>query len=300
MQTETTLDIIVVSYRSRELVRNCLLSLRRFRPDIQTRLFVVDNDSRDGTVELIRAQFPEVYLIPNSTNAGFAVANNQAIRKGSGTYVLTLNPDTRVTEGSLQRMLDLMEAHPEIGISGCRLELEDGTLDHAAKRSFPTPVSALGHFTGLGRREGARGGLAAYRAPEIESGPVDAVNGAFMLIRRAALDDVGLFDEGYWMYVEDLDLCYRFKQAGWLTWYEPSATVFHVKAGTSGRDRPARLNYALHYGMYRFYRQHYADERNPLLNGVIYIGIGVKLAVSMARSGYRRRVAPKLTRRHAH
>lgn len=247
-------------------------------------LFVVDNASRDGTVDMIRGRFPEVRLIANPSNAGFSVANNQAIRAGAGDYVLALNPDTRVTGGSLQRMLDLMEERPEVGISGCRLEQEDGTLDHAARRSFPTPLSALGHFTGLGRHERARGALAAYRAPDVESGPVDAVNGAFMLIRRSALDEVGLFDEGYWMYVEDLDLCYRFKQAGWISWYEPSVTVTHVKAGTSGTLRSPKLNYAFHYGMYRFYRLHYARQHNAAVNACIYVGIAVKLCISLART----------------
>src|SRR4029077_10494994 len=112
------------------------------------------------------------------------------------------------------------EARPRVGLCGCRLEREDGSFDHAARRSFPTVLGALGHFTGAGRSDRAPGALAQYRAPEVVSGEVDAVNGAFMLMRRAALDEVGLFDEGYWMYMEDLDLCYRLHEAGWVTWYE--------------------------------------------------------------------------------
>jgi N-acetylglucosaminyl-diphospho-decaprenol L-rhamnosyltransferase len=227
---------------------------------------VVDNDSRDGTVEMIRSEFPNVELLPQSENLGFSKANNIGIRAGSAPFVLALNPDTRVTAGSLDRVLRVMDDHPEVGICGCRLELEDGTLDHAAKRSFPTPLSALGHFTGIGRRPGATGRLDAYRAPTVEAGSVDAVNGAFMLIRRRALDQVGLFDEGYWMYMEDLDLCYRFAQAGWLTWYKPSVIIIHIKAGTSGKYCQPRLNYAFHYGMYRFYRKHYAGERSRGFN----------------------------------
>jgi N-acetylglucosaminyl-diphospho-decaprenol L-rhamnosyltransferase len=253
-------------------------------------IFVVDNASHDGTVEVVEREFPSVRLFPAEENLGFARANNVAIRVGQAPYVLALNPDTRVTEGSLDRMLELMDMRPEIGIAGCRLELEDGTLDHAAKRSFPTPLSALGHFTGIGRRVGARGRLAAYRAPDVGTGPVDAVNGAFMLMRRSALDEVGLFDEGYWMYMEDLDLCYRFARAGWLTWYEPGATVIHVKGGTSGKNRKPRLNYAFHYGMYRFYRKHYALRRNLVLNGVVYAGIAWKLVFSVLLSATRRRV----------
>ena len=114
------------------------------------------------------------------------------------------------------------------------------------------------------------------------------MNGAFMLMRRAALDEVGLFDEGFWMYMEDLDLCYRFQQAGWITWYEPGVTVTHIKAGTSGKLRRSRLNYHFHYGMLRFYRKHYARDHNPLLNAAIYAGIASKLTVSLVRTETRR------------
>jgi hypothetical protein len=252
---------------------------------------VVDNASADGTAEMVAREFPEVTLTVNESNRGFGAASNQAIRAGTAPCVLILNPDTRVIEGALDGLLESIEAHHEVGICGPRLELEDGSLDHAAKRSFPTPISALGHFSGIGRRPRARGELAAYRAPEVERGPVDAVNGACMLIRRSAIDQVGLFDEGFWMYMEDLDLCYRLREAGWVTWYEPDATVIHVKAGTTGRPRSARLDRAFHYGMYRFYRKHYAAERNPAFNGLIYAGIGLKLGGSLIASPFRRLAA---------
>ncbi len=108
-----------------------------------------------------------------------------------------------------------------------------------------------------------------------------------MLFRRSALDEVGLFDEGYWMYMEDLDLCYRFAQAGWVTWYEPSATVIHVKAGSSGTVRSPKLNYAFHYGMFRFYRKHYAATRGMLVSAAVYVGIAVKLALSVTYAAVR-------------
>jgi N-acetylglucosaminyl-diphospho-decaprenol L-rhamnosyltransferase len=239
---------------------------------------------------MVRSEFSDVELIASDTNRGFSTANNTAIRRGVARYVLALNPDTEVTPGALDHMIELMESSPSIGIAGCRLELEDGTFDHAARRSFPTPLGALAHFTGIGRWRKAPRSLAQYRAPTVESGPVDAVNGAFMLILRRALEEVGLFDEGYWMYMEDLDLCYRFRQAGWVTWYDPGATVLHVKAGTSGRYRKPRLNYAFHYGMLRFYRKHYASSRNPLVNIVIYVGIGLKLVSSLTTNALRRRL----------
>jgi GT2 family glycosyltransferase len=282
------LEIVIISYRSRDLVRRCLRSLQTGPVARETRTWLVDNASEDGTVEMIESEFPQVELIASSSNLGFSAANNLAIRRSTGKYVLALNPDTSVTTGALDHMLDVVEANPRIGIAGCRLELDDGTFDHAARRSFPTPVGALAHFTGVGRRDGAPAALTQYRAPAVESGPVDAVNGAFMLMRREMLDEVGLFDEGYWMYMEDLDLCYRAKQAGWTTWYEPAVTVVHTKGATSGRFRTARLNYAFHYGMLRFYRKHYATERSPLLNGAVYAGIGLKLASSVVASSARR------------
>jgi GT2 family glycosyltransferase len=276
--------VVIVSYRCRELLRDCLESLRAHPPGRPMRVIVVDNASGDGTVEMVAADYPEVALHESESNLGFAAATNLGIRSGAAPYVLVLNPDTRVAGGALDRVLSVLDSRAEVAVAGPRLVREDGSPDHAAKRTFPTPLSALGYFTGIGRRAGASERLAAYRAPGVESGAVDAVNGAFMLIRRSALEQVGGFDEGYWMYMEDLDLCYRFAQAGWVTWYEPSATVVHVKAGSSGMVRSPRLNYAFHYGMFRFYRKHYAATRNMLVNAVVYAGIAAKLAASVLRA----------------
>ncbi len=279
-----SLDVVIVAYRCRELLRRCLDAVLANPPERAMTVTVLDNDSGDGTPEMVASDYPDVRLFANDANLGFSAANNIAIRATAGDYVLALNPDTEVTPGALELLCALLDERPEIGICGPALKQADGTPDHAARRSFPTPLSALGHFSGIGRRR-ETGALAAYRAPEVEVGPVDAVNGAFMLMRRAALDRVGLFDEGYWMYMEDLDLCYRFAEAGWITWYEPSVSVRHLKAGTSGKHRSPRLNYAFHYGMLRFYRSHYAPQRNPLLNAAVYAGIAVKLAASMLASG---------------
>src|SRR5581483_10997177 len=175
----TALDIVIVAYRSRALVEACLESVRQHPARAGATVTVVDNASHDGTAELIGRAFPEVRLIESGSNLGFAAANNIAIRETSSPYVLALNPDTRMTPGALDRLLALMDEHPEIGICGCRLEREDGTFDHASRRSFPTVTGALGHFLGVGRRPWAPKVLAQYRAPDVEAGPVDAVNGAF-------------------------------------------------------------------------------------------------------------------------
>jgi N-acetylglucosaminyl-diphospho-decaprenol L-rhamnosyltransferase len=261
------------------------------------KIVVVDNASGDGTPEMVRAEYPEVDLVASPTNLGFAAATNLGARRGQAPYLLALNPDTAMTAGALDTVIATLEAHPKTALVGPRLIREDGSLDHAAKRSFPTPLSALGHFSGVGRRPGARGRLAAYRAPEVESGPVDAVNGAFMLMRREVFEGLGGFDEGYWMYMEDLDLSYRLAQRGWLSWYEPGATVVHTKGGTLGGERSPRLAWHFHRGMFRFYRRHYAPGRSPALNVVVYLGIAVKLAAAIAQSFLRRSLARLRQRR---
>lgn len=280
------LDIVIVSYRGSELLRRCLASLREHAAAASATITVVDNASGDGTAEMVAAEFPEVRLLRQSRNLGFARAQNIGIRAGSGAAVLVLNPDTEIEAATLLPLLEVLASDPRVGCVGPALVREDGSFDHAARRSFPTPLSALGHFTGIGRRLG-RGPLASYRAPEVERGPVDAVNGAFMLLRRGALERVGLFDEGYWMYMEDLDLCRRLADAGWITFYEPRARAVHTKAGTTGGRRGPRLNIAFHRGMGRFYRRHQAPGNGALTNLAVYAGIAAKLAISLLREALR-------------
>jgi len=288
-----TLDVVIVSYRCRDLLERCLASLDR-HPLTRgaMRVHVVDNGSTDGTVELVEQRFPHVRLLRMEGNAGFSAANNRVLREADGDLALLLNPDTEMTAGALDALADVMEQRPDVGMLGCRLVRDDGTFDHAAKRSFPTPLSALAHFTGLGRRAHAGARLQQYRAPtlgEHEAGDVDAVNGAFMLVRRQALEQVGLLDEGYWLYMEDLDWCYRFHQAGWRVWYEGAVTVVHVKGGTSGRHRRLRQNLAFHRGMARFYRKFHAG-RHRALDAAVLCGIAAKLAVAVTRSAAMRAV----------
>jgi N-acetylglucosaminyl-diphospho-decaprenol L-rhamnosyltransferase len=286
--------VIVSSTGARDLLRACLASLRAHPPATGTmKVHVVDNASTDGTPQMVRDEFPEVVLHALDWNSGFTVANNLALRESRAPFVLVLNPDTEVYEGALDHMLAVMRDRPDIGMSSCRLEKADGTLDHAAKRSFPTPVGALAHFLGIGRHGNAPKWLAQYRAPELgehDAGEVDSVNGAFMLVRREALEQVGLFDERYWIYMEDLDWCYRFKRAGWKVWYDGAVTVMHVKGGTTvrKRHRGLRHNVAFHRSMGRFYRKFYSG-RSGLFDGVIYLAVLGKLAIAIARSTIARR-----------
>jgi GT2 family glycosyltransferase len=285
------LEIVVVSHGAEELLRRCLRSLAEHPASGECRVTVVDSGSPDGTPDMVEREFPEVRLI-RCDNIGFSAANNLVLREDAADAVLLLNPDTEVYEGTLDASLARLRSDERIGMVGCKLMTETGELDHACKRSFPTPLSALAHFTGVGRGDGAAGALSQYRATHLgedEAGAVDAVNGAFMLCRGEAVRDVGLLDEGYWLYMEDLDWCRRFWQRGWKVFYEPAGVALHVKGGSSGRRRAPRQEIAFHRGMGRFYRRFDAPEHNPLLNAAVYAGIGAKLAVSLGITAVRGR-----------
>jgi GT2 family glycosyltransferase len=278
------LEVVVVSHGAEGLLRRCLRSLERHPASGAVRVTVVDSGSPDGTPGMVEREFPAVRLIRRA-NIGFAAANNLVLRETPASAVLLLNPDTEVYAGTLDAVLARLRSDERIGIVGCKLVTESGELDHACKRSFPTPLGALAHFTGVGRGGDASAALSQYRATHLgddEAGEVDAVNGAFMLCRAAAVREVGLLDEGYWLYMEDLDWCRRFWQAGWKVFYEPAGVALHVKGGSSGRRRAAKQEIAFHRGMGRFYRRFEAPERSPLLNAAVYAGIGAKLATSLA------------------
>jgi len=277
------LEVVVVSHGAEALLRRCLRSLQEHPLTAgEMRVTVVDSGSPDGTPDMVEDEFPAVRLVRRG-NVGFSAANNLVLRQTPAAAVLLLNPDTEVHAGTLDAALARLRADERIGMVGVKLVTESGAIDHACKRSFPTPLSALAHFTGLGGSQ--------YRASHLgedEPGEVDAVNGAFMLCRAEAVREVGLLDEGYWLYMEDLDWCHRFWEAGWKVFYEPGGVALHVKGGSSPRRRAPRQEIAFHRGMGRFYRRFDAPAHNPLLNAAVYAGIGAKLALSLARTALAR------------
>ena len=287
-----SLEVVIVSHGAEALLRRCLESLREHPSQSATMtVTVVDSGSADGTPDMVEREFPE-FRLERRANIGFSAANNLVLRESQADAVLLLNPDTEVYAGTLDTCLARLASDPAIGMVGAKLVREDGELDHAAKRSFPTPLAALAHFTGIGLGEGAGESLSQYRATHLgddEAGEVDAVNGAFMLCRAEAVAQVGLLDEGYWLYMEDLDWCHRFWDAGWKVFYEPGAVALHVKGGSSAKRRAPKQEIAFHRGMGRFYRRFDAPEANPLLNLAVYCGVGAKLAVSLTITALRGR-----------
>jgi GT2 family glycosyltransferase len=285
------LEVIIVAHGAEGLLRRCLRSLQTHPAACATRVTVVDSGSPDSTPEMVEREFPEVRLLRRG-NIGFSAANNLVLGEDAAEAYLLLNPDTEVYAGTLDAALERLRSEERIGMVGVKLITESGELDHACKRSFPTPLSALAHFTGIGRGDRAGTTLSQYRATHLdedEPGEVDAVNGAFMLCRAEAVREVGLLDEGYWLYMEDLDWCRRFWGAGWKVFYEPAGTALHVKGGSSAARRAPRQEIAFHRGMGRFYRRFDAPEHNPLLNIAVYAGIGAKLATSLAITAVKNR-----------
>lgn len=283
------LSIVIVSYNTKDLLLQTLDSVFRHSSGIHLEVFVVDNASSDGSPEAVAALYPQVRLIRNSVNRGFAYANNQAIREASGRYVLLLNSDTIVQESTFRIMIEYMEGNPRIGAAGCKVIKPDGTLDLACRRSFPTPVNSLYQALKLAKLFPNSPRFASYNLTyldEDETYQVDCLVGAFLMVRREAIDQVGMLDDRFFMYGEDIDWCYRIKQAGWEIWYYPKTFIVHYK-GASGKKK-LRILYEFHRAMYLYYQKHHARHNWFLINGLVYLGIACRFGMALVGNLFKR------------
>lgn len=262
----TDLSIVIVNWNTREHLARCLERIYETVAAVAFEVIVVDNASRDGSPEMVKERFPQVELLANGENAGFARANNQAIRQSGGRYVLLLNPDAFVMEGTIDRMVEFLDAHPTVGMAGCQLLGEDGTVQPSCT-GFPTLATEFFLFTYLDRLLKRSPIFARYRMTYWDFDdvrPVDVIQGAFMLVRREAMEEVGLLDEGFFMYSEEMDWCYRFKQRGWPVYYVPYARAVHV-GGQSTQQVRADMILELYRSRVIFFRKHYGRVRTSLL-----------------------------------
>jgi hypothetical protein len=309
ISSQLDLLIVIVNYNTRDLLRDCLASIYESQSDFSYRICVVDNGSRDDSAAMVRQEFPQAQLIASPTNSGYAYANNLGLTAfgfenaplvghpsppvppnfgGPGglvpRYALLLNADTLLPPSALQEMLDFMEAHPEAGAAGPRLVREDGSLDLACRRGFPTPSAFFYRMMGLSKLfpQSPRFGRynLTYLDPD-ELTEVDSVVGAFMLVRAEAIQQVGLLDESFFLYGEDLDWAYRIRKAGWKIYYNPQVTVLHVKAASTKHSRRAR--YEFYRAMNIFYRKHYAATTPFWLHWLIIAGIVLQGSLAMLR-----------------
>lgn len=279
----SALAIVIVNYNTRDLLRDCLHSITPTPP--QTAIWVVDNASSDDSATMVRTEFPHVRLIANTHNGGYAYANNLALRAilaarqtAAIDSILLLNPDTIVPAGALDAMMSYLDHHPDVGALGPKLLLPDGSLDLACRRAFPTPAVSFYRMIGLSKLFPRSQRFGRYNMTFLDADietEVDSVVGACMLVRRCVIDEVGLLDETYFMYGEDLDWAYRIKQYGWKIMYIPSIIVHHYKRSSS-RQRPFRSIRHFHAAMRIFHRKHFAAITPAPLNLLIEVGITLK------------------------
>lgn len=283
------LSVVLVSYNTRDLLEQALRSALEATAGLQTEVFVVDNASRDGSAEMVAEKFPQVKLIRSPRNLGFAGGNNLALRQVQGRHVLLLNTDTVVRRDTLSCLVAFLDAHPEAGAVGCKILNPDGTLQLACRRGFPTPMAAFCKVSGLSRLFPRSRRLAAYNLTYLDpeqTSEVDALSGSCMMVRKAAMDQVGLLDEDYFMYGEDLDWCYRLRQAGWRIYYEPRTAIVHFK-GESGRAEQMKVLYRFYEAMSIFVRKHMQQRYRYFPLWLLHVGIVVyglgSLGVRVAR-----------------
>ena len=278
------LSVVIVNYNVREFLEQTLRAVFRAQADLRMEVFVVDNNSVDGSPAMVRAHFPNARLIANESNKGFSVANNQAIRKARGRYVLVLNPDTIVQENTLVTLVRFLDERPDAGAAGCKILHPDGTFALESRRAFPTPRVAFFRMTGLSAlfpRSPVFGRYNMTHLPENETAEVDALSGSCMMLRRTALDEAGLFDEEFFMYGEDIDLCYRIQQARWKIYYTPDTEIIHYK-GQSTRKSEMRYVRLFYGAMLRFTEKHFESRYSKLLALLLRCGIVVRAGMSVA------------------
>ena len=250
------LDVCIVSWKTRDLLRSCLGSVVG-RAEV-ARIVVVDNASGDGTVEMVEREFPAVELIANSENVGFSAGNNQAIRAGQAPFVLLLNADTELREGAVGALLDVLEEGDRVAAVAAQLILPDGSVQRSC-RSFPEPAGVLFDAFRLSRLFPRSERFGRYRMTYWDHGSrreVDQPMASALAVRRAAFDEVGLFDESFPLYFNDVDLCYRLRQAAWRIVFEPRAKVLHHHGQSTWQVRPTAVLES-HRSLIRFYRKHY-------------------------------------------
>jgi N-acetylglucosaminyl-diphospho-decaprenol L-rhamnosyltransferase len=288
MNGPTDVGIVIVNWNTCDLLRDCLRSLEASDPAVTRRVIVVDNASSDGSADMVKAEFPRIELVVNPVNSGFSHANNIGLRllgfdgaspAGAGVprYALLLNPDTVLPPDALSLMIKRMDADLSIGIAGPRLVMPNGQLDLACRRSFPTPEVSMWRMLGLSKLFPRSKWFGRYNMTYLDEHletEVDCVVGAFMLLRREAIERVGLLDEIFWMYGEDIDWAFRIKQAGWKVLYYPKVTVLHVKRAASRKNPRAQIEFQR--ASLIFYRKHYAATTPRLLHLAVLLGLLLK------------------------
>lgn len=286
MKKNPDLSIIILNYNTKELLRNCLTSLEKVKKEVGLEVVVSDNGSTDGSLGMLKKDFPRVKLIKGEKNEGFAKGNNKARSIVSGKYVLFLNSDTEVYSNTLKEAVDCLDDNSEVGALTCKIVLQNGEPDKDARRSFPTPWVSLTHFSGLDRVFPKSKLFAKYWYGYLsvdETHEVDVLQGAFFMVRKNILDEVGWFDENYFLDGEDIDLCWKIKEKGWKIVYYPKVSILHIKGATKGKKhhsfgkvtKEEKLKYVLAgvNSMEIFYKKRLWNKYPLVISLLVVLGI---------------------------
>lgn len=276
-------SVAIVHYQTPQLLLRCLEALKLAAERVATEVFVVDNASVVFDPIACERAFPGVHVIRNDSNLGFATASNQALRLAQGRYLLLLNPDAFVDPDTLATMVDFLDGRPAVGCATCRVELEDGSLDLACRRLFPTPERSLYRILLLSKvfpRSRRFGQYNLTYLDDRQETEIDQPCGAFMMVRSEIREQVGLLDERYFMYGEDTDWSFRIKEHGWRIVYTPITKVLHVKRASSSRDRSRTIGY-FYDAMRIFYRQHYWPIYPRWVSMLVFLAVGARERIEL-------------------
>ena len=279
---ETAVTVVIVNFNAGAILADCVKSA--LDSTVPVKIVVADNGSSDDSIANMKnllGRDPRLTIMENAENLGFAKANNRVLSQAQGEYVLLLNPDCVIKPDTLERMITAMDERPSAGMAGCLIRNLDGSEQRGCRRSVPTPWRSLAQVTGLDRIFPGDPRFQSFNQTNtpLPDSPVyiEAVSGAFMLVRRKALDEVGPLDEGYFMHCEDLDWCMRFGMNGWKILFVPDAQITHAH-GVSSAGRPVRVEWHKSRGMIRFYRKFFRSDYNALLFYLVIIGVWARFA----------------------
>lgn len=289
--TAPDISICIVNLNAKDYLKNCLESIPKAANNLTWEIILVDNGSTDGSVSMIREEFPHVVLIPNSENLGYTRPMNQALQNAKGRYLIQLNPDTIPKKNAFLQLFNFMENNPSAGICTPKVLNRDGSIQYQCRRSAARPWDTITYFSGLSRLFPKSPFFAKYLMtylPDDEIAEVEAVSGSCMFIRREVIHQIGYLDEQFFAYQEDADFCFRARKAGWKIFYVPSAEIIHFGGQGGSKVQPYRAIYEWHRSYYLYYRKHLASDYLFLINWLMYLAMGVKLTVSLLRAFFSR------------
>jgi len=290
------LSVIIVNYNVTFFLEQCLYSVQKAMKDLQAEVIVVDNNSVDGSVEMLREKFPWVTCLANRDNRGFSRANNQAIRQAGGEYILLLNPDTVVEDDTFAKTVSFMDAHPDAGGLGVKMVDGKGRYLPESKRGLPTPAVAFYKISGLARLFPKSKTFGRYHLGYLDrdkTAEVEILSGAFMLLRKSALDKAGLLDEDFFMYGEDIDLSYRLLKAGYKNYYFPETRIIHYK-GESTKKSSVNYVYVFYRAMAIFARKHFSQSNARIFSLLIHVAIFFRAALAVLNRFFAKAFLPLL------